>query len=227
MMIAMWAGTAPCSRTRCSRSSLTDQTSMISASLAWMRPSICLTWSSVSFWTSFSARVLSSLGDVLELLDLGDGVGAGVADRDAAFLGELVDHLHQLLAPLLGEGRQRHPDQVALGRRIQAEIGVADRLLDGLRERLVERLHGEQPRLRRRHHRDLVDRHGAAVGLDPHQVQQRGAGLAAPDGAELPLGVLDRLVHQLAGMLGEFGDGAHRTMVPTRSPCSTRRMAPG
>ena len=35
---------------------------MISASLAWMRPSICLMCSSVSFWTSFSARVLSSSG---------------------------------------------------------------------------------------------------------------------------------------------------------------------
>ena len=109
MMIATWAGTAPCTRTRCSRSSLIRQTSMISASLAWMRPSICLMWSSVSFWTSFSARVLSSLGDVLELLDPGDRVGARVAHGDPALLGELVDHLHQLLAPLLRERRAAAP----------------------------------------------------------------------------------------------------------------------
>ena len=169
MMMAMWAGTAPCTFTCCSRSSLIRQTSMISASLAWIRPSICLMCSSVIFWTSFSARVLSSSGTFSSFLILRHRLGAGVAHRDAAFLGQLVDHLHQILAPLLRQRRQRHPDQVALGGRVEAEIGVADGLLDGLGERLVERLDREEAGFGRRHHGDLVERHRAAVGLDPHE----------------------------------------------------------
>src|SRR5688500_6235086 len=95
-------------------------------------------------------------------------------------------------------------------------------------ERLVERLNGEEPRLRGGHHRHLVERHMGAVGFHPNDVEQRGAGLAASDRGELPFGALDRLVHQLPAVLGEFGDGAHRTMVPTPwSPSRTRLMAPG
>ena len=178
MMIATWVGTTPWTRTRWSRSSpVIRQTSMISASFAWMRPSICLMWSSVSFWTSFSARVLSSLGDVLELLDPGDRVGARVAHGDPALLGELVDDLDQLLAPLLRERRERDPDQVALRRRVEAEPGVADGLLDRVGERLVERLDREEPGLRSGDHRHLIERNGAAVGFDPHRVEQGGVAL--------------------------------------------------
>ena len=85
------------------------QTSMISASLAWIRPSICLMWSSVSFWMSFSARVLSSSETFSSFLILREGVGAGVAHRDAALLGQLVHHLDQLLAALLATARAAAP----------------------------------------------------------------------------------------------------------------------
>ena len=70
--------------------------------------------------------------DVLELLDLAQRVGPRVADGDAPFLGQLVHHLDQFLAPLLGQRRQRHPDDVALRGGIEAEVAVANGLLDGL-----------------------------------------------------------------------------------------------
>ena len=166
----------------------------------------------------FLGAPLLVLGRVLELLELRDRLGAGMAHGDPAFLRQLVHHLDQIAAPLLGERRQGHADEVALRRRIEAEIRLADGLLDGRGEPLVERLHREQPRLGRRDQADLIERHLAAVGLDPHQVEQRGGRLAAPDGGQLPLGGFDRLVHRFARVLGQLGNGAHRTMVPTRSP---------
>src|SRR5205807_4201107 len=75
--------------------------------------------------------LLLVVGHVLGLLDAGDRLGAGVPNRHAPLLGELVDHLGQLLAPLFGEGRQRNPDEVAVVGRRQAEVGGENRFLDG------------------------------------------------------------------------------------------------
>src|SRR5687768_1705612 len=66
------------------------------------------------------------LGDLLELLHLGERVGPRMPDGDLALLRELVDDLHQLPSALLGEHRQRHPDHRALRGRIESEVGVAD-----------------------------------------------------------------------------------------------------
>ena len=55
---------------------------------------------------------------------------AGVADGDFAVFGRLVDDLHQLLAALLVHRRQRNADDAALNRRVEPEIGFANRLLD-------------------------------------------------------------------------------------------------
>src|SRR5688500_2770835 len=79
------------------------------------------------------------LGDLVQLLEPVAGVGARVTDGDASFLGELVHDLHQIPPPLLVERGQGHADHSALRRRIQAEVRVADRLLDRLRQSLVPR----------------------------------------------------------------------------------------
>src|SRR5438034_5529551 len=45
----------------------------------------------------------------------------------SALLGQLVHHLDEVLSPLLGERRQRDPDQVPLGGRVEPDIGLAQR----------------------------------------------------------------------------------------------------
>src|SRR5829696_1649698 len=227
MMIAMWAGTDPCTFSRCSRSSLMSS-DFHDLGFFGVDQAVDLLDVLVGDLLDVLLRPrLVVLGHLLELLDLGHRLGPRVTDGDAPLLRQLVHDLHQLLATLFTQRRQGDADEVALGSGVEPEVGVADGLLDSLGQALVERLDGEQPRLGRRHHGHLVERHAVPVGLDAHDVQQRRAGLAAPNPAELALGALDRLVHQLAGMLGEFGNGGHRTRVPTRSPCSTREMAPG
>src|SRR5215210_5320491 len=227
MMMAMWPGTAPCTRSRCSRSLLmgsdfqnlrffgmdesVDELDMLVGELLYILLGVPFV----------------VLRDLFQLLDAGERVGAGMPDCDPSFLPQLVDHLDQILPAFLRQGGQRHPDQVSLGGRVESQIGVSDSLLDGLAKRFVEGLNREQAGLGSVDHRDLIQRYVAPVGLDSNDIEQRGARLAAADGGELPLGALHRLVHQLAAVFGEFRYSAHRTMVPTRSPWRTRVMAPG
>ena len=90
------------------------QTSMISASLCFRRSSIDFTWSSVSFCTCCLGAALLVVADVAvrdELLQVLHHVAADVADRDLAVLGDPAHDLDELLAPLLGELRDRQPDR--------------------------------------------------------------------------------------------------------------------
>src|SRR3954467_1376787 len=227
MMMAIWPGTAPCRRSRCSRSLLIRSDFQ---DLRFLRVNQALDLLDVvvsELLNVFLRVALIVLRDFLELLHLGERLGAGMPHGDATLLAQLVDDFDEVPPPLFGERRQRHPDEVALGCRVESQIRFADGFLDGRGERLVEGLNGEEPRLGRGDHGDLVERHVTAVRLDPDDVEQRAAGLAASDGTELALRALDRLLHQVSRMLGQLGNGAHRTMVPTRSPWSTREMAPG
>src|SRR5205807_119856 len=70
-----------------------------------------------------------------------------VADGHPALLRALAYDLHQLLAALLGELRDRQPDHVAVVRRGEAHVGLHDRLLDRLDRRLVVWRDREQARL--------------------------------------------------------------------------------
>src|SRR5687767_5494425 len=227
MMMAIWPGTAPCIRSRCS-SSLLIRSDFQDFGFFRVDQPVDLLDVLVGELLDFLLRMsFVVFGDLLQLLDLGERFSAGVPHRDTPFLAQLVNHLDQVLASLLRKCRKRYPDQVTLSRRIEPEIGLADGLLDGVGERLVERLYRQQARLRGGHHGHLVERDVGTVGFHPDDVQQRGAGLAAPDGGELPFGALDRLVHQFPAVLRQFGDGAHRTTVPTPgSPSRTRLMAP-
>src|SRR5574340_1769417 len=86
-------------------------------------------------------RALLVLQQALQVLV---GVAAHVAHRDARGLGFLVHDLDEIAPPLLGEGRHRHADEFARGGRVEAEIGVADRLLDHRHHLLLPRLHGDR-----------------------------------------------------------------------------------
>jgi hypothetical protein len=55
--------------------------------------------------------------------------------------------LGELLAALLGQGRHRHAQQVALRRRVEAEVRLADRLLDLRAHALFPRLDADRSRV--------------------------------------------------------------------------------
>src|SRR5690606_13361588 len=60
-----------------------------------------------------SQLVLAQLAFLLHELELIVGVAADVPDRDLGLLGHLVDGLHQVAAPLVGEGRHADEDAIA------------------------------------------------------------------------------------------------------------------
>src|SRR2546430_1371872 len=175
--------------------------------------------------------LLFILGDVLRLFDLPDRIGARVADRHPALLGELMHDLHQLPPPLFVEGGERNPDEVTVVGGGEAQIGREDRLFDRLEEALVPRLDGQELRLGRRDAGDLVERHLAAVGVHAHQIQQRRRRLSRADGGELALHRFYGFVHRVLRLFDVIrercGGRAHWTMVPTRSPARTLAVAPG
>ena len=109
------------------------QTSRISSSLPLSRESISAIASSVCFCSAASARRSSSSPASPSFFSsrrsLHD-VAADVADRDPALLGDAVDDLDHLPAPLLGQLRDRQPDHVAVVARRQADVGLLDRFLD-------------------------------------------------------------------------------------------------
>ena len=126
------------------------QTSSSSCSLCCTIRSISATYSWVSFSSSFSARSSSSeeISPVLlQVFELVTGGAAQVAHRHPPLLGLVLHDLHQLLATLLGELRERQADDLAVVRGVDAEVGVLDGLLDGLHVVLVVGLDHEQPRL--------------------------------------------------------------------------------
>ena len=84
-----------------------------------------------------------------------------MANRDAGVLGIFVRDLHQFLAAILVQFRNAQANDLALGRRRQAEIGIDDRLLHRMHQRFVPDLDADQARLRHADGRDLNQRHVA------------------------------------------------------------------
>src|SRR2546425_2982335 len=226
MMTATWRGTAPPSRIFARRSSLTSDLHDLRL-FGFDQLFHELQMVVVQFLRILLGVFLVVLGDVLGLLDLVDRLRTGAAHADAAFLGELVHDLHQLLAALFREWRQGDADDVAVARGRQPEIGGEDRLLDRLHEGLVPRLDGQELGLRGGDARHLVEGHLAAVGLDAHEVEQGRRRLPRTHGGELALHRLHRFVHRLLRLLEVLRERGHRTIVPTRSPASTLAVAPG
>src|SRR5712691_11740075 len=226
MMMATWRGTAPLSLSCPRRSSGTSDLHDLRF-LGLHRLLDQLQVIVVEFLHVLLRMLLVVLGHVFGLLDAVDRLGAGVADRDATLLGELVHDLHQLAAPLLGERRQGDADQVAVVCGVEPQVRSEDALLDRLDQRLVPWLHGEELGLRSRDARHVVERHLAPVRLQLHELQQRGRRLSGPHGRELALDGLHRLVHRLLGLPDVVLDWGHWTMVPTRSPARIPAVAPG
>ena len=96
------------------------QTSMISASLCFRSSSILcdvLVGELLDALLGAALLVVADVAVVDELLQVVHHVAADVAHGDAALLGQVADDLDELLAPLLGQLRDRQADDLAVVRR--------------------------------------------------------------------------------------------------------------
>src|SRR5829696_2359605 len=163
-----------------------------------------------------------------ELLEVVHDVAAQGSDREPALPGEVLDDLHELLAPFLRQLRDRQTDDLAVVRRRETEIGLEDRALDRLDRSRVVRLHGDHARLGDVDRRELLERRRRPVVVDLDAVEERRGRAAGPDCVELVRSGLDRLVHPSGRVAHEVVDHssllAVEIIVPIRSPRTTRPM---
>ena len=93
-----------------------------------------------------------------------------------------------------------------------------------LDRRRVERLDREQPRLGHVDRRDVLERRRRPVVVDLDPVEQRRRGAAGPDGVEVLVGRVDRLVHPLRRVAHEVVDSCHsRHLLRSASRSASRR----
>src|SRR5581483_3373424 len=170
-----------------------------------------------------------------EVLQVTHRVTPDLPDGDTMLLRETANHLDEVLPPLLGQLRDRKPDELAVVRRRQSEVRLLNRLLDGADRAGVERLDGEHPRFRDADGSQLLERRLRPVVVDLDAVEQRCRRAARPDGVELRPRMLDRLDHPRLGVLDQLVDRCHlfdapsyvvSMTVPTFSPATTRSMFP-
>src|SRR5262245_1589306 len=184
------------------------------------------------------AATLLVLGHLLVLcegLQLVVGLSPDVPDRHPRVLRELVHGLGELLAPVLGEGRQGEADHLAVVGGREAEVRLRDRLLDVVHLARVPRLDQQRLRIRHGDGGELIDRRDVAVGLDAERVEERGVGAPRAHAAELPGEQIHRRLHARLHVLEQgFVHGAHSlrgpasadTTEPTGSPITIRLMLP-
>ena len=77
--------------------------------------------------------VLRDLSVLLELLHAVHAIPASGADADTSFLRHLLDAFYQVATAFLGKRWNREADDLAIDRRIDAELRLLDRPLDVLR----------------------------------------------------------------------------------------------
>src|SRR5208283_2801619 len=121
-----------------------------------------------------SHLVFGGLLFLVQFLEHVVGVAAMVADADAEFLAYFAHVLHQILAPLLGQLRDRNPDQFAVVHRHQAKIGGLDRFFNFVHRALVVWRDHYQARLGRRQPGQLPQRSLRAVVIYLQIFDQRG-----------------------------------------------------
>src|SRR3954447_695931 len=146
------------------------------------------------------AVVLADLAVLDEPVEIGLRLAPDVADRDTSLLRLVVRQLDVLAATLLGQLGHDAADLVAVAARVDPEVGVADRALDGLHRRLVERDDEDGARLGVLEGGELLQRGRGAVVLDRELVEQPRVGAAGADAREVLLEDLDGLVHLLLGL---------------------------
>ena len=220
-------------RTLMARAETRRQTSSSSCSL-WVRSrSISVTNSWVSLSSSLSARSTSSTETAPSCSWVSSSWRAcrrtlRTATRPSS--ARSTDHLHELAPAFLVQLRERQPDDLAVVRRVQAEVRGLDCFLDRLDRALVVGVDDERARLGHGDPGDALQGGLGAVVVDFQLLDEDRRGAARADGAELPLGVLDRTDHLLAGIGDRLLDdrvSRHLISVPICSPARAPRMFPG
>ena len=107
-----------------------------------------------------------------QLLDVLVAIAPDVAQRDAMVFGNMMDLLHQLLAPLFGERRDGHPNQLAVVGGVQSQLGSPDGLLDGSDLRNVPGLHRDHGCVGDVQSGQLIQRRGRSIIVRPDIVEQ-------------------------------------------------------
>ena len=77
------------------------------------------------------------------------GDASMITNRHAKLLANFLDVLHQLLAPLLGELRNRHSDNLTVVVRGESQVRLENRFFDISHGTAVVGLYHQQTRLRR------------------------------------------------------------------------------
>ncbi len=174
--------------------------------------------------------VLGHLTLLLGLLQAVVGVPADLTHRLAGLLGITVDHLDDLLAPLLGKLGDGDADHGAVVDRVQPQVGLEDRLFNGGDGVLVVGLDHDQPRLRRQQVGHLLQRHLGAVQIDLDPIQEPHRCLARADLGQMLLEDTHGLFHAIFGVKQNLFYVHRQTprcwfiLTQTTSPRKTRRI---
>src|ERR1700680_154301 len=186
--------------------------------------------------------VLADMAVLLDAAKMVDLVAADVAHRDAGFLGLAMHELHKVLATLLGELRDGDADHLTVVARVESEIALLYRLLDGAERAAVVGLDDQHARLGNADPREALQRRRGSVVLDVKAFEQRGRGASGAHRHQLAMQRLDALLHSLVRVGDPARDlllrvvglvaVAHSTLpsastrVPICSPRMTRSMFP-
>src|ERR1700730_4230028 len=150
--------------------------------------------------------VLSGLAVLFDAVEFFHRLTPDVAHRHPGILALRLGLLDKIAAPLLGQLRDRYPDHVAVVGRVDAEVGVADRLLDRGQLRLLVRLDHDQPRLRHVDARQLRDRGHRAVVVDVDPGEHAWVRAAGTNSRQIVAGHANGLLHLLFGVEEGFVD---------------------
>src|SRR5580704_975277 len=129
-------------------------------------------------------------GDVFVLEQRLDGlvaVAPDIAHRYAVMLGNAVQAFDEFLAALLGKGRYGQPDHLAIVRRIQAQVGDPDGLLDRADLRCIPRRDRNHAGLGNMQGRHLIQRRGRSVVIHTNVIEQAQSGAAGANGGHFVL----------------------------------------
>src|SRR5580658_4872534 len=162
---------------------------------------------------------------VLERRQEVESVVTSLADGNLALFPIFAGDLHELFAALLGERRQRDPDDVALDLRAEPEVAFAKSLLHELDLTLVPRFDDEQPGLGHVDVRHLGERRGRPVVVHPDPVEQGGVRATCPELRKVSLQRLVRLRYRAPQL---FLDVLNHGLSPGPEPSTApRNRVPG
>src|SRR5690554_3482598 len=161
------------------------------------------------------------------------GIAANVTHGDLGVLALGANHLGKVAATLFGKGRHRNANIVAHRNRVQTKVGITNRLFDRTNHVLFIRLHAQGACVDHVDVSYLTHRYRRAVILDLHMIENAGMGTARADLGQTGLKCVQAFCHTAFGGLPDLGC-AHFfflyqtwTRVPSSSPSTTRRKAPG